>query len=623
MFPRWTHQATAGASTPRLLALARVPRATLTGGSPLDLDQLLVATAILMASAALAVAVARRLALGTTVALLAVGMALGPHSPHPLLVEHVDELHAVGEIGVALLLFVMGLETRPTRLWKSRGLVVGLGSLQYVFTTAAIAGFFSLVSPISWIPHIVGGLGLAMSSDAIALSALDDHGDHNSPQSRATIGVQVLQSVVTVVVLSLIPILGASSVHAVAVPKLQRALEVVGSVAAVWLAGRFLVPRVLALTARNLGSAGFSLTVIAAVFAAAGLLDQMGVSLALGAFLMGVALSGSIFVEQVKAAVAPAKGLLLGLFFITVGMAIDWREVAAFGPRFVWVLLGLLALKVGVVIGLSRLFGLERRAAVLTALLLMPFDEVGYVIFANANANGLISARSYALFLSYISASFILSPLLINLGYRLTARWAEPGAPARPGRFAGKTAGQVVVAGYSYWGRGICQMLEVARVPYVAFDIDLERLKLAEESRHNVHYGDVTDPTMMGAVAIASARAVVVTTSTFDESKRMIDNLRHFYPAVPVLAAVQLLIQREELRRMGAQQVVALWPETTLSFGRSVLVAVGVPAPQADAVVAELKANDYRALLTPGAAALEPPAAPTLQDGNGTPRPLA
>src|SRR5262249_23016408 len=214
---------------------------------------------------------------------------------------------------------------------------------------------------------------------------LDDHGDHDSPQSRATVGVQVLQSVVTVAVLSLIPILGASSVHAIAVPKLQRALEVVGSVAAVVLGGRFLVSRAPALTARHLGSAGFGLTVIASVFAAAGLLDRMGVSLALGAFLMGVALSGSIFVEQVKAAVAPAKGLLLGLFFITVGMAIEWREVAAFGPRFVLVLVGLLAIKFAIVLGLSRAFGMARRAAVLTGLLLMPFDEVGYVIFASAH----------------------------------------------------------------------------------------------------------------------------------------------------------------------------------------------------------------------------------------------
>ena len=582
----------------------------------------MIATAILMASAALAVAVAKRLALGSTVALLAVGMALGPHSPHPLLAEHVDELHAVGEIGVALLLFVMGLETRPGRLWQSRGLVVGLGSLQYLFSAAAVTALFSIISPINWIPHIVGGLGLAMSSGAIALSALDDHGDHNSEQSRATVCVQVLQSIVTVGVLSLIPILGGSTLHAVSVPRLQRTLEVVGAVVGVWLAGRFLVPRALALTARNLGSAGFALTVIAAVFAAAGLLDGLGVSMALGAFLMGVALSGSIFVEQVKAAVAPAKGLLLGLFFITVGMAIEWREVAAFGPRFVLVLAGLLALKFGVVVGLSRVFGLDRRAVVLTALLLMPFDEVGYVIFGNAHDNGLISSRSYALFLGYISASFIVSPLLINLGYRFTARWDPSGAAIRPGRFGGKVAGQVVVAGYSFWGRGICQMLGEARVPYIAFDIDLDRLKVGEVSRHNVHYGDVTDPTMMGAVAIANARAVVVTTSSFDDSKRMIDNLRRFYPAVPVLTAVQLLVQRDELRRMGAQQVVALWPESTLSFGRSVLLAVGVPGPQVEAIVTSLQANDYQALRDMGAVAEEAPVV-SPQVADGTPRPSA
>ena len=148
-------------------------------------------------------------------------------------------------------------------------------------------------------------------------------------------------------------------------------------------------------------------------------------------------------------------------------------------------------------------------------------------------------------------ANVYYTALLINVGYRLAARWDQPGGALRPALFQGTTAGQVVVAGYSYWGRGICQMLTEAQVPYLAFDIDLERLRVGESSRHNVHYGDVTDPTMMGAVAIAHARAVVVTTSSFDDSRRMIDNLRQFYPAVPVLTAVQLLTQRDELRRMG------------------------------------------------------------------------
>ena len=178
------------------------------------------------------------------------------------------------------------------------------------------------------------------------------------------------------------------------------------------------------------------------------------------------------------------------------------------------------------------------------------------------------------------------------------------------------------MAGYSFWGRGICQMLAEARVPYIAFDLDLDRLRVGELSRHNVHYGDVTDPTMMGAVAIANARAVVVTTSSFDDSKRMIDNLRRFYPASRCSPRSSFSSSATSCDGWAPSQVVALWPESTLSFGRSVLLAVGVPGPQVEAIVTSLQANDYQALRDMGAVAEE---APVISSpvADGTPRPSA
>jgi glutathione-regulated potassium-efflux system ancillary protein KefC len=581
----------------------------------MDIDQLMLAAAILMTATAIAVGVAKKLNLGSTVALLAVGVALGPHSPHPLLVNHVDELHALGEIGVALLLFLLGLDVRPRRLWSLRRMVIGFGSLQYLLSAAAIAGLLFLLGPAHWLPVVLVGLGLAMSSAAIALAAIEERADTATPEGRTTIAVQILQAFVVIAVLAVIPILGSFPVHDVEPPSVRRVLEVLGAVIGVYVVGRYLLPRVLVLTARNLGSGAFGLIIIAAVFGAASLLDRLGISMALGAFMMGVALSTSMFVEQVKAAVAPTKGLLLGLFFITVGMAIEWKEVAAYGPRFLLLLVALLLAKFVVVLGLGLGFRIGRRAAILTALLLMPFDEVGYVIFGSARQSGLLTPRQYAITLALISASFILSPLLINLGYRLSRRKdrATAGGPGST-TLANAGDGQVVVAGYSYGGRGLCLMLEQAAIPYVVFEVDLERLALARSSKHNVHYGDVTDPTMMGAVAIARSRAVVVTTIAFEACKRMIDNLRRFYPDVPVMTAVQFLAQRDELQRMGARQVVALTPEGTLSFGRSVLTALGIAGTQADAIVASLQADDYAAMRGVGGAGPED-AGPTPASG--------
>ncbi len=158
------------------------------------------------------------------------------------------------------------------------------------------------------------------------------------------------------------------------------------------------------------------------------------------------------------------------------------------------------------------------------------------------------------------------------------------------------TESTVVVAGYGYVGRAICAMLERVKITYTAFEIDPECLAKAEKSKHNVRYGDVPDPTMMGAIAIARARLVIVTTRSFESTKRMIGNLRHFYPQVMVVTAVQYLVQRDELRRMGATHVVALAPEGVLSFGSSVLDRLGVVHDQTEAIVKALKSDDYAAL---------------------------
>jgi glutathione-regulated potassium-efflux system protein KefB len=262
--------------------------------------------------------------------------------------------------------------------------------------------------------------------------------------------------------------------------------------------------------------------------------------MALGAFMIGVLLSTSLYADQVKAAVTPAKQWLLALFFISIGMAIDLKQVAELKSELLLYLPALLLIKFAVLFVVARLFDLGLRAATLTGLLMMPFDEIGYVVLASANASGLVSARNYTVGLSVISFSFIVSPVLINLGYKLSDRQNDRAIDTAQG--AGNEAMEsVVVAGYGYVGRAICAALERARIPYTAFEVDPESLARGRKSKHSVRYGDITDPTMMGSVAITRARLVIVTTRSYDSAKRMIGNLRQFYPHVPVMTAVQLL----------------------------------------------------------------------------------
>jgi glutathione-regulated potassium-efflux system protein KefB len=565
------------------------------------------AAAVMMLATAIAVGVAKKLNLGSIVALMVVGMVLGPHSPMPLFTGHIEQLRAVGEIGVMLLLFVVGLDVQPKSLWSMRRLVFGLGPAQYLLTAAAIMALLVWVSGLNWHWALVSGLGLAMSSDAVSFPILQERAEEASPQGRATMAVDIFQSFMVIPVLALIPILGVGHAGNGYIPTAGKALVVCAAVAAVYVLGRYLLPRALVLTARNLGSGAFALIVLAGVFGAGWLMDKVGISMALGAFMIGVLLSTTVFAQQIKAAATPAKQVLLGLFFIAIGMAIDLKEVAAIGGSLLIYLPVLLTIKFAVLFVLALVFRLGVRTALLTGLLLMPFDEIAYVVFANAKTNGLLNARTYTIGLTVISLSFVVSPVLINLGYKLADRLKRvPQLDPALTATAQSMKDHVLVVGYSYVGRAICLMLEWGKIPYICFETDLTRITEARRLKHNVHYGDATDPALLGLLRLARARSVIVTTGIYDSTKRIISNLRQFYPNVPVMTAVQYLAQREELRHMGATQVMALAPEGTLSFGRSILDSLGVSEGQAAAIISSLEANDYAVLR--GVGAVEPDA---------------
>jgi len=568
----------------------------------MNIDQLLLAVAVMMLATAVALGVAKKLNLGSTVALMAVGMVLGPHSPWPLLTSHVAELQTVGEIGVMLLLFVVGLGVQPKSLWSMRTLLLGLGSGQYLLSTLAITTVLIWAGGLHWQRALVAGLALAMSSTAMPFQVLQERGDRGSRQREAVLAVDIFQSLAAIAVLSLIPVLAARHVQPALTSTLDKAAVVLAALSAVYVLGRYALPRALTLAARSLGSGAFALIVLAAVFAAGWLMDRVGISMALGAFMIGVLLSTTPFAEQVQAAATPAKQALLALFFIAIGMAIDVQEVAAHGGTLLLYLPILLLIKFATVLLLAMMFGFGLRSAVLSGLLLMPFDEIAYVVFANAKANGLLTDRSYTIGLMAISLSFVVSPWLINLGYRLTRRLKDP---HRTSGKSGSADGRVVLVGYGHVARALCLMLERAQVDYVCFETAPSRLRDAVRLKHDVHYGDITDPVMMGAVALERARLVIVATGEFEIAKRMAGNLRQFYRDVPAMIAVDYLAEREELHRLGAEHVVALAPEAVLGFARSVLGCLGVPATEGDAIIGVLKTDDYAVLRRAGAIELE------------------
>jgi glutathione-regulated potassium-efflux system ancillary protein KefC len=566
----------------------------------MDIDRILLAVAVMIVATVVAGSVAKKLNLGSTVALLAVGMVLGPHSPRPLLTGHVEELQTVGEIGVILLLFLVGLDTQPQKLASRRRLFFGLGTAQYLLTAAAIAGLLIAVANLHWQAALIVALGLAMTSDAVAFSSLEEHAETASPRGQAVRAVVIYQSFMAIPVLALIPVLAASPGQA-PVPTVFKVLEVGAAIAAVYLFARYALPKALAFTAHTHSIEGFTLTIIAAIFGAAWVMDAVGLSNALGAFMVGMLLSTSIFADQIKASVSSVKGLLLGVFFIAIGMSINLREVIALGSPLLHYLPTLFLLKIALVIALALAFRLGFRTSVLVGLLLAPFDEIAYVIFTSAHTGGLLTDRAYTLGLIMISFSFVVSPVLINLGYTLADRFTKEARPDVPLKAPSESIhNDVIVVGYSHVGRVICMILERANISYVAFERFLDRLAEAKKWKHTVHYGDVTDPAMLGALAISHARVVVVTTRDYSAVKRITGVLRQFYPSVKVITAVPYLFQRDELRKMGAAQVVALTPEGTLSLGRSILAELGAGGDDIETIIGSLRADDYASIRNVG-----------------------
>jgi voltage-gated potassium channel Kch len=229
----------------------------------------------------------------------------------------------------------------------------------------------------------------------------------------------------------------------------------------------------------------------------------------------------------------------------------------------------------------------------MAGLLLAPFDEIAFVMFSSAQQSGLLTEREYTLGLMAISFSFVVSPPLINLGYKLVDRLTTEPKPNIP---LEEIHDHVVVVGYSYVGRVICSILENAHVSYIAFELKLDRLEEARRRKHKVHYGDVSDPAMMGALAISRARAVIVTTRDYAAIKRLTGTLLRFYPSVKVMAAVPYLFQRDELRKMGVPKAIALTTEGMLSFGSSALAELGIGSDDIETIVSSLRAHDYASI---------------------------
>jgi glutathione-regulated potassium-efflux system protein KefB len=428
----------------------------------MDPHSFIYSAVLLLVVASIAVALFRHLGLGTILGLLVTGIIVGPHTPGPFVTKEVDSVRQFTEIGVVMLLFLIGLEMKPSRLWGLRRMLFGLGSLQIILSTLGIAVYFRLFHE-SWTTALLLGASFALSSTAIVIQMLRDRGEVASAHGQTAFAVLLMQDLAVVPLLAAIPVVADTGPLPLGLPLWERAGVAVAMVSMVVVIGRYAVPWALDYLARRNHREAFFLTALAAMFMAALAMDRAGMSMALGAFLMGMMLSTSRYSLQIEAAMEPHKGLLMSLFFVAVGMSVDVQALARNPLEFSAHVLAIVTIKVAILFGLCLAFGTGRRTALRVAFLLSQGGEFGFVVFGSCKALGLIDDQTFVTAIAVISFSMLLTPILIKLGGWLTQRYAPDATGMAPAYGhhdqSGSDAIRAVIAGYGRVGHTVGTIL--------------------------------------------------------------------------------------------------------------------------------------------------------------------
>jgi glutathione-regulated potassium-efflux system ancillary protein KefC len=549
----------------------------------------------LLVVATVAVGLFSRAGLGSILGLLVAGVVVGPYSPGPVLTDNVEAVRQFTELGVVLLLFLIGTEMHPRQLWSMRRQVFGLGALQVLITGSLIAAYV-LLRALSWQTALITGLTLALSSTALVMQILHERGETASPHGTAAFAVLLLQDLAVVPLLALVPILSDRGTLSAGIPLWEQFGIVIGMIGLVVGFGRYLVPRALDRLTRDQNREGFLLAILLAVFVSAWAMTQAGLSMALGAFLMGMLVADSRYRYQIQALVEPFKGLLMSLFFVAVGMSIDLQAVAEHPGQLAADVVVIVLLKIFVLTALALAFRLGPATAVRVGFLLGQAGEFGFVLLGSAKALGVISDGNFVLGAALISVSMMLTPLLVGLGDRLAARLESP-RKAREAEIPALTApGQVVIGGYGRVGHSVAVLLQSSGVPIVVFEKDPERVAQGRKDGFPVYFGDISDGHLLVAGRVDQAALVILTVDHPRTALRALAHLRNTCPDLRVIARAKDLAGVGHLLAAGATLAYPEILETSLRLGAEALRMLGINGDEVDRLLHGVRSTRYEVL---------------------------
>ena len=549
---------------------------------------------VLLAAAVLVVVVFRSLRLPPLLGYLIVGVVIGPHALG--WITTTDEVSTLAEIGVVFLMFSIGLEFSLSRLMTMRRIVFGLGAAQVLITLLLVLGV-ALAIGASWQTGLVLGGALAMSSTAILAKLLAERFEINSPHGRQIIGILLFQDLAVVPLLILIPALGAPAEDFAATVG-YALLKAAVVLTLLLFFGQRLMRAWFHVVARQKSSELFVLNVLLITLGIAFITEMAGLSLALGAFVAGVLISETEYRYQVEEDIKPFRDVLLGLFFVTIGMLLDVSVVV----ENVWVsvlLVTLVIAKTILIFGLSRLFGAASGVALRAGLALGACGEFGFVILAHASGSGLIAPDILQPVLAVMVLSMLIAPFVIERSEAIVRRWSATEWMSRAMQLhniavQSMTADEhVLICGYGRSGQNLARFLDQEGVPFIALDNDPQRIGDATAAGERVVFGDAARREVLLAAGLARARVVIVTYADTASALRILAHVHEARPGLPVIVRTIDDSDVEKLRDAGAAEVVADLMEASLMLASSTLMLVGVPLTRVLRRIRETRESRY------------------------------
>lgn len=568
-------------------------------------NNILLAIFVLLAASVALVPLAKAAGLGTVLGYLAAGILIGPYGLG--LVSDTETTRHIAEFGIVMMLFLIGLDLQPSEIWRMRHKVLGLGVTQIIATSAVISVLLTLTG-VNWNVAVIMGLALAMSSTAIAMQTVAQRDITTTDTGRASLAVLLVQDVAIIPVLAAIPLLAIAGSGAAMNAEVTQAVEaldspvdwimpisVVGAFVAALVAGRYVVRPLLSYVARTEVREAFTAMGLAMVVGAAVITQYLGLSPALGGFIGGVLLADSEYRHELESNLEPFKGLLLGLFFISVGMSIAFSVLATDPIRILVIVIGLVVIKMAILFGLASMFRMHFADRMLFAIMLSQAGEFAFVVLQLARTENAIAAADYDTMSVAVALSMITTPLLLLVFDKLIAPRLDARSPDRADDDIDEHR-KIVVLGYGRFGQIVTRMLRAQGFDMTLIDDDPVQIELVRRFGVKVFYGDASRLDLLHAAGVQNAELVVIAVGGRDRILAIARNIHRHYPQVTIAARAVDRGHAHDLMAMGVEVFERETFRSAINLGTKVLVKLGHEPEEAERLASAFEAHDNQLL---------------------------